>query len=440
MSGVAKDLADAVEGRSHSRPVANGRLVKMKVGGEKRAATRARSVPDAPWRDRLTLNSDGDIKSSLPNATLLLQYDPEWSGVLGWDERAEEPMFVSAPPFPDAPNARVPRPLVDADAVRAAQWLEERHGVTLSLPQLHAVMDAVAATAPFDRVREYLDERTWDGVLRLDSWLSDYLGVAVSDYASAVGRKWPISAVARTYQPGCKADHVLVLEGAQGLGKSTALRVFAGDAHFGDDIPALGSKDAQQYLGTRWIVELSEMDAASKAEAATLKRFLTTTEDRYRPPYGRRTVVHARRCVFAGSVNLEEYLRDSTGGRRFWPVTCHRVDIAGLTAARDQLWAEAVAAYRAGESWYLDDPKLAMEAASQQAQRLEADPWEDAIAPYLAVGPRVFVTTAELLTDALRIETPRLSKADRNRVGAVMRHLGWVYGEGTDRQRGWLRP
>ncbi len=409
------------------------------------ARPRARPAPPAPseqepWRERLSKNNDGEVKSNVANTALLLQYDHEWAGVLGYDERAEEPMFVGPPPFRDAPTTRVPRPLVDADAVRAAQWLEERHGVTVSLPQVHAVMDAVAVTAPFDRVREYLDCRAWDGVPRLDSWLSHFLGVGASEYASAVGRKWLISAVARTYRPGSKADHVLVLEGPQGIGKSTALRVLAGEENFGDDIPALGSKDAQQYLGGKWVVELSEMDAASKAEAATLKRFLTTTEDRYRPPYGRRTVVHARRCVFAGSVNLEEYLRDSTGGRRFWPVTCHRVDIAGLAAARDQLWAEAVAAFRAGESWYLDDPELAREAAAQQAQRLEADPWEDAIGAFLALQSRTFATTAELLTDVLRIETARLTKVDRNRVGAVMRHLGWAYGEGPERKRGWVRP
>lgn len=392
------------------------------------------------WRARLLCNEEGRVKSTLANAVLLLQHDPEWSGVLGYNERSDEPEFVGEPPFQDGPVKSVPRSLTDSDAVRAVQWLAERHGVTISLPNVHAAMDAVATTAPFDRVREYLDGLAWDGEPRLDAWLERFLGAPASEYASAVGRKWMISAVARTYQPGCKADHVLVLEGKQGLGKSTALMMLAGANYFGDDIPPLGSKDAQQYLGGLWIVELGEMDAASKAEAATLKRFLTTTEDRYRPPYGRRTVAHARRCVFAGSVNLEEYLRDPTGGRRFWPVACQRVDIEGITAARDQLWAEAVAAYRAGERWYLDDHQLAREAAAQQARRLEADPWEDAIATYLAPPSRAFVTTAELLADALRMETARMTKADRNRVGAVMRHLGWAYGEGPLRQRGWFRP
>lgn len=398
------------------------------------------------WRKRLakTEKRKGDwmVKSSIGNATLILEHHPAWRGVLGYDERNEQPVFLKPPPFVDGgdPLTKLPRPLRDADDVRTCQWLEEEEGLTLSPAQLHAALNAVAVVNRFDLVLQYLDSITWDGVPRIQKWLHTYLGAEDNDYTRAVGPRWLISAVARTRQPGCKVDHVIVYEGPQGIGKSTAVRILAGDDYFGDDIPAVGSKDAQTYIAGAWIVELAEMDAATRAEASTLKRFLTTTSDRYRPPYGRRTIVHPRRCVFAGSVNLDEYLKDSTGGRRFWPVECTRVDLEALQRDRDQLWAEADQAYLRGACWHLHEPELIGHAVEQQAKRLECDPWQDAIAGYLAKAATTFVTTAEVLEIAVGIELPRMSKRERNRVGSVMRALDWRYGEGDGRQRGWKRP
>ncbi len=404
--------------------------------------TPANVRPIKSWKKRLTKGPKGGIKSTVSNAVLILSHDREWGGVLGYDERGEEPILLSRPPFLDCPDSilRTPRSLTDADDVRTTQWLEERYGMSQPLTQAHAALNAVARTSPFDRVRDYLDGLTWDRENRLDDWTTEYLGTPRTAYTKAVGRRWMISAVARTYEPGCKADHVIVLEGKQGIGKSTALRILGGDEYFGDDIPSLGSKDAQQYLGTLWIVELAEMDAATKSEASTLKRFLTTTTDRYRPPYGRRTIVHARRCVFAGSVNLEAYLKDSTGGRRFWPLQCSTVDLEALALSRDSLWAEAVAAYRAGEKWHLDDPELVSLAASEQTERLERDPWHDKIAEHIAKPIVTFITTPDLLEHALGMDAAKMNKADSNRVGAVMRSEGWQYGEGDQRRRGWHRP
>jgi hypothetical protein len=400
-------------------------------------------APDtAGWRARLTLNDQGAPKSTLANATLVLQHEPAWQGVLGYDEREESPVFLRPPPFADCPPAvlRAPRDINDTDEVRVAQWLEARHRLTIPLAQIHAALKTVASAAPFDRVRDYLDGlEKWDGVPRIDHWLSCLLGATDTEYTRAVGSMWLIAAVARTRAPGCKADHVLVLEGPQGIRKSSALRTLAGDDFFGDDIPPLGGKDSQQYLGPLWIVELGEMEAATKAESNTLKRFLTTTVDRYRPPFGRYTIKHARRCVFAGSVNLEDYLKDPTGGRRFWPVTCTKVNLEMLTAAREQLWAEADYRYRAGEEWHLS-PRLEALASEEQAKRLESDPWEDVISAFLPSVTAGFVTTLEVLTRALEVEIGRVNKADKNRVGAVMRHLGWSYvEEGPDRLRGWRR-
>jgi hypothetical protein len=159
----------------------------------------------------------------------------------------------------------------------------------------------------------------WDGVERLDRWLSTYLGADDSDYSRAVGSRWLISAVARTFQPGAKADCCLILEGPQGIRKSTALRTIAGE-YFTDELADLGSKDAAMQTRGVWIIELSELDSLSHAEVARIKAFMSRTTDRFRPPYGMRLVESPRQCVFAGTVNHGTYLRDETGGRRFWPI------------------------------------------------------------------------------------------------------------------------
>jgi putative DNA primase/helicase len=391
--------------------------------------------------------------SGANNALLILTHAKEWAGVFGFDVRSEEPLVLSRPPFRDAPAhlLAAPRPLRDGDDVRVAAQLEEKHGISLSPAAAHAALNTAAEAKPFDRVKEYLEAVRWDGTERLGTWPVRYLGVEGSDYARAVGRSWMISGVARTFVPGCKADHVLVLEGPQGIGKSSALQVLAGTEYFGDDVPAIGTKDAQQYLGALWVVELAEMDAATRAEASTLKRFLTTAVDRYRASYGRRTIPHGRRCIFAGTVNLDEYLRDETGGRRFWPVKVGSIDLQALERDRDQLWAEAVAAYRAGEPWHLTDGGIITQAVEEQAKRQESDSWEAAVSKWLKGQGGGFVTTADVLTKAIGMRLDQTDKRASNRAGAVMRRLGWTYGEGeaevvvlgeteSKRVRGWNEP
>src|SRR4029077_167441 len=205
----------------------------------------------------------------------------------------------------------------------------------------------------------------WDGVERVDTWLAAYLGAEGTEYARAVGSRWLISAVARIFRPGAKADCCLILEGAQGIRKSTALRTVAGE-YFTDELADLGSKDAAMQTRGVWIIELSELDNLSHAEVARIKAFMSPHTDLFRPPYGMRLVESPRQCVFAGTVNHGSYLRDETGGRRFWPVVCGKIDIAELQRDRDQLWAEAKAKYRSGASWWLETLALIRLAADQQ--------------------------------------------------------------------------
>jgi predicted P-loop ATPase len=258
---------------------------------------------------------------------------------------------------------RKPTPWGDSNTTwsdhREAQtriWFQ-RMDINPTLGDVGRAVQTAAKYNTFHPVRDYFASLAWDGKARLDTWLQTYFHVNDSKYSRAVGSCWMISAVARIYQPGCKADCMLVLEGDQGIYKSTALRHLAiKDEWFADRISSLGSKDAQIEMSGVLLIEIAEMDALRKAASGTAKCFLDKRHDRYLPPYGKHTIMLPRQVVFAGSINPPAggYLKDPTGARRYWPVTCHgMIDIDSLLRDRDQLWAEAVHQYNAKVSWHL---------------------------------------------------------------------------------------
>ena len=232
-----------------------------------------------------------------------------------------------------------------------------------------------------------------------------------------------MSAVARVSEPGCKADCALILEGAQGMLKSTALKTLA-VPWFTDELADFGTKDAALQLAGIWIVELGELDSISRSEVSRIKAFMSRTTDRYRPPYGRRVIWQPRQCVYAGTVNPGEYLRDETGNRRFWPIICTRVDIPGLAAARDQLWAEARVRYQNNEQWWLDAPLEIQAKAEQEARRVQ-DPWEAPIAKALEKTEPKCITIGLVLDAVLGVEKKFQDQRAANRVSACLRALGW---------------
>ena len=216
---------------------------------------------------------------------------------------------------------------------------------------------------------------------------------------------------------------MLVLEGKQGAGKSRACRVLAGE-YFSDDLPDIHGKDAAQHLRGKWLIEVAELSAISKADAEALKSFISRPEEKYRPPYGRKEVTEPRQCVFVGTTNRATYLKDETGARRFWPVKVGFIDIDALTRDRDQLFAEAVAAYRAGAEWWPDAAFEREHIAPEQRQRFDTDPWDQTIRDY-ALG-RERVAVMEIAETALSLDKGEVGTTEQRRITSVLTEMGWT--------------
>jgi predicted P-loop ATPase len=361
--------------------------------------------------------TEGRILPVLANAIAALRHAPEWGGVLAFNEFGFGTVTLKPTPWGVVPKGE----WTDHEDRLAAEWLQ-RQGVLVSVEVAGQAVQTAARDRPFHPVKTYLQSLQWDGVERVDGWLSTYLGTDDTEYSRAVGSRWLISAIARILRPGAKADCCLILEGPQGIRKSTALSTLASE-YFTDELADLGSKDAAMQTRGVWIIELSELDSLSHSEVARIKAFMSRTTDRFRPPYGMRLVESPRQCVFAGTVNHSTYLRDETGGRRFWPITCGRIDVEALARDRDQLWAEAKARFDVGAVWWLETAELLQMASDQQIDRYEGDPWEEVIGPWLE--SRTSVSISEVLEKCLQKAHALWTQTDKNRAARCLRALGW---------------
>lgn len=357
------------------------------------------------------------------NVGLVLETDPAWRGVLAFDELAGLTMVMLPIPGTKARKSGFrPRPITSADFTAALRWFNRNGWPTATKITIEDAMLAVASENVLSPVKDYLNGLRWDGKPRIDTWLIDYCGAADSPLIRQVGAKWLISAAARALKPGCKADCALVLEGAQGRRKSSVLRALAGEDWFFDGMHDLHGKDASAALRGKWIIELPELSAMRRSDNEAIKAFLSRTEERFRPAYGRTEVVEPRRCVFAGTTNRSDWLTDDTGGRRFWPVEVGLIDTDAVKRDRDQIWAEAVSLFKGGASWWLDrDDEV--KAAATVAARSPDDPWTAEV--LLSVDGYREVSTRDVL-QALGLAVERRDKASAMRVGGILTRAGWV--------------
>ena len=362
-----------------------------------------------------------------------MREDLVWQGVFSRNGLLDAPI-LNYPPALWRGNAGAdyPRPVTDEDVTSVQEWLQLAGLPSIAKNVTHQAVELVAAENTFHPIRDYLDALVWDDVDRLDDWLTDCFGVEKTEYAMAVGRMFLIAMVARIYDPGCQADYMLILEGDQGVKKSSACRILAGP-WFSDSMPEnVASRDAALHLRGKWLVEIAELHTFKRSETPVLKAFITRREDIYRAPYGHHEVHRKRQNLFVGTTNQKVYLLDPTGGRRFWPVVTTEIDLELLISQRDQLLAEGIARYRRGEHWWPDPAFEAEHIAPEQDERFEADAWEMPIAKYLedpkgdgSELPLDRVTIFDIAKHGLFFDTPRIGTADQRRVTAILQGLGW---------------
>ncbi|MER9554663.1 virulence-associated E family protein [Mesorhizobium sp. M0323] len=284
----------------------------------------------------------------------------------------------------------------------------------------------------FNPVLEWIESKLWDGVPRIDRWLSVYLGAEDNELNRAFGRAVLMAGVRRVRRPGCKFDCVLVLEGPQGRGKSSVLKIMAGGEEFFSDEIVLGVsyREQQELLAGKWIVELPELAGLNRAEVSRVKQFITKTHDRGRGAYQRSVEDLPRRCIFVGTTNDSQYLRDATGNRRFWPVTVGEIDLRGLAKDMQQLWAEAAVAEREAPEEITIPKRLWAAAAERQAERVSGDPWEDVLLSALPAHAKLAegelrISTQTVFEKVMGIEMRYARMADYRRLADCMRKLGW---------------
>lgn len=385
------------------------------------AGARQRSVGDGQaWTADFQRTNAGNPLANISNTKLVLENDPAFDGVLSYCNFSYRIMKRKVPPFKMGKEGE----WTDADTERLRIYLSEIYGFT---PKATDVMGAILVHSEehaFHPVREYLDSLEWDGEPRVARWLHDYLGVDDTDYAALVGVFFLVSAVARVIRPPVKVDSVLILEGLQGLGKSTMLRNLFGD-WFTDTPMVLGEKDAFQQMQGMWGIELAELDSFNKAENTRAKQFFGSQVDRYRPSYGRMVQEFPRQCVFVGTTNQDRYLKDSTGNRRYWPVTCTKICQDAIKRDRDQLWAEALKFYHDGTPWWPED-KYKHLFEVQQEDRFDSDVWEGLIYDWLRKNHRVDYSCADIMKECLEMDPQAMRPPEQKRVGLIMHRFGFT--------------
>lgn len=321
------------------------------------------------------------------------------------------------------------------------------HGIAVSLSDSEAIFKRLARTNAYHPVQRYLEHVSLthgDDTNILQGMADRYFGAVEPIYQTYL-KKMLVGAVARIFDPGCKLDTAVILQGPQGSGKSTFLRTLAGSDWFDDSMGAAqGERDERLKLHQFWFLEWGELEAIfRKKDVASTKAFLSSQVDTVRPPYGRQAVTLKRRSIIVGSTNQDDFLTDPTGNRRFWVVPVRkRIDVATLATERDQIWAAAVSLYRSGFPWWLTPDEEAIAAEFNESWRAE-DPWTSAIRAYLLDNHEREVTTAHVLNHVLDIEVGLQTKAHEMRISEVMKALGWERVQrrsGNKRVRLWVKP
>jgi predicted P-loop ATPase len=395
----------------------------------------------ASWWDKLR-RDNGRVIPDLANVLIALREDQALVFAMAFNEMRQRSIAMTEWPLAARalPGEKPPHEIGDDDITRLQEWLQH-----MGLPRIgrEIVAQAVEAFARERRVhpiRDWLNALESDGGDLRQNWLSVCLGVPDDPYHRAIGKMFLTSMVARIFEPGCKCDYMIVLEGPQGEEKSRFCRALAGgDEYFSEHLPRIDSDAIRlsMHLRGKWLIEVSELSAFLKADPEAMKHFVSQQNEQYTPKYGRSEVREPRQCVFIGTTNEDEYIRDVTGGRRYWPIKVRFVNVDRLERMRAQLFAETVLAYRANEAWW---PQREFEKEWITPVQ-DARQWEDALTDRVAelVSPLHSITLAQL-GQSLGFDNTRFDILAQKRVAAILRKAGWRKGFDSGGRKMWRRP
>lgn len=384
------------------------------------------------WRRKLLFTQKGELSTCLANVYDILLHAKAWDGVVAFDEFAQRTVKLKPPPYFGGEAGE----WEGTDDSRTAMWLTRDSRFAPATALVAEAIETLAKANTFHPVRDWLSSLPrHDGVSRVDMWLSDYLGVADSPYVRLVGRFFLIGMIARVMNPGCKFDYCLVLEGLQGKGKSQAVRVLGGDWH-GDTDLDLHNKDSMSALRGKWVYEFAEMGSVTRAESTKQKSFLSRQYDEFRPVYGRREIRLPRQVCFIGTTNEWEWNKDPTGGRRFWPADCSGdLNLDGLRGSREQLFAEALALFSAGEKFWPSPDEQKTLFDPEQLLREQQESLIDALHDWV-YDQLVDFSIADAVINGLKLDASKLTRDLQTRVGVALRKLGC---EKVEKRNGMVR-
>jgi predicted P-loop ATPase len=369
----------------------------------------------------LACNTNKIPHGTLGNASIILQNHEEFRGKI-WLDTFRGKVYHSMD--------GAPKLWTDSQTRRITAWIQQQLNIPkITVPIIEDAYQHAAECNARNSLTDWLDSLEWDGIERLDTWLEDCLGLERNEYNDAVARNWPISMVARAYQPGCQVDTMPVLEGKMGRGKSSFLKILA-DPWFAAIQIAFGEKDFYQAIQGRWLIEIPDMSGFSRREHSHILATITTREDVYRKSHGRVTEEHPRVTVFAATSETDDYLQDTRGRRRYWPLRCGEINLDTLHKQRKNIFAEAVARYRAGTAWY----EMPDQANEEQLARSEGDLWGDALVQSAEqlwdlqerTGINSKITSSRLLEE-IGVKIHLQTDSEKKRVARVMSDAGWIH-------------
>lgn len=388
-------------------------------------------VPMPSWRSLLRVRGRNVI-ADFRNVMIVLRNEPGFATAFAFDEM-QQAVIVRAPPpiCGDAqPGAACPRFADEEDISRLQEWMQ------MIMPKvgretIHWALEDFARENPVHPLRLWLQTREI-GVRQpiLENWLCPALGVPHDAYHREVGRRFAIAMVKRVMEPGCQCDYMLVLEGPQGERKSQFCRMLAGAEYFSDHVPDLRGDQVRMSMHFRgkWLVEFSDLAAFRGAEVELLKATITRRVEIYTPKYGRKERHEPRQCLFIGTTNVDDWIKDETGGRRFWPVKAVSIDLDWLEEYRDQLFAEAREAYEAGELCYPDPNFERRVIAPHQEKRLAFDNWTDRVLEVALSLPTVTIALVWQGMGSVSTggDLTRLDMVAQKRIANILKKGGYV--------------